>query len=882
MSVPILATKLFIPPHRPGNVPRPRLIERLQGSPADCRKMTLLSAGAGFGKTTLVSEWMAGCGQPVAWYSLDDADGDPSRFLTYLISALQTIQAGIGKGLLAGLQSAQPPQPEAVLVSLLNEISALSRSFFLVLDDYHSVESKAVDQILAFLVDHQPPQMHLVMITRQDPSLPLARMRARGQCVELRASDLRFTPLEAADFLNRVMGLGLSSEQINALETRTEGWIAGLQLAAISMQGLPDADGFIQSFTGSHRFVLDYMLEEVLQRQSPEIQKFLLQTSILDRLCGALCDAVCGNPPGSGEATLQAVERANLFIIPLDNERHWYRFHHLFCDLLRKRLGQTLSIEAIARLHGQASQWFEQNGLMLEAFRHAVTAQEVERAERLMEDKRMPVYSPGVAAEIIAWLQSLPDALKNATPALWWKQASLLLLSGQTDRVEAILLSTEAAIAAANQPGGELDEATRNLIGKIAVARATLAQTQAQIDVTLMQARRALEYLHPNNLPYRSTATRMVGFAHYWQGELEEAHRAYEEALSLARMAGDTPSAVLASIRLGQFQVDQNQIYLALDTFTHALNLLGEDLNSNAVVAYLGLSQIYYQWNDLETAEQFAEQSLKLARQYDQIVDRVIMSELHLGLVKLARKDFSAASECIDEAERISLQKGYLSRQANINYFRILISLQQGDISTADQIATQNDLPLMKARVLIAKGDPTAALVVLDPLRRQAEEKGVTGRILDVMIQQSAAHYLRGEKELAFELLSGMLAQGESQGLIRFFVDMGPVMAEMLSEAAARGLRPDYVKKVLSAFQAEAPERRPIGLQASQNLVEPLTPRELEILGLIAQGLSNAEICKRLFLALDTVKGHNRRIFEKLQVNRRTEAIARARALSLL
>ena len=413
MSIAILATKLYIPPARPNAVFRPRLIERLNEGVSSGRKLTLISAPAGFGKTTVISEWICSCGKPVAWLSLDEGDSDPSRFLTYFVASLQTIAANIGKGVLAILQSPQQPPIESILITLLNEITNIPNHFILVLDDYHRIDSKPVDEALTFLLEHLPPQMHLVIATREDPRLPLARYRTRGQLSELRAADLRFTPAEATDFLNQVMGLNLSAEDIAALETRTEGWIAGLQLAALSMQGRSDSASFIQAFTGSHRFVLDYLVEEVLQQQPKSIQTFLLRTSILDSLCGPLCDAVLLDPTASGQETLEYLERANLFIVPLDNERRWYRYHHLFAELLRQRLQQSASSAneegGVAELHIRASVWYENNDLMLEAFRHAVAADDIERAERLMESKRMPLHLPGTATEILNWLESLPN-----------------------------------------------------------------------------------------------------------------------------------------------------------------------------------------------------------------------------------------------------------------------------------------------------------------------------------------------------------------------------------------------------------------------------------------------------------------------------------------
>jgi len=441
MSTTILATKLYIPPARLKVILRPNLIERLNEG-LHC-KLTLISAPAGFGKTTLVSEWVAGCKRPVAWLSLDEGDNDPTCFLTYLVAALQTISANIGAGALAALQSPQPTSTESILTTLLNEITAISHNFILVLDDYHVIDAKPVNQALTFLLEHLPPQLHLVIASREDPNLPLARLRARGQLTELRAADLRFTPSEAAEFLNQVMGLNLSADDIAALETRTEGWITGLQLAALSMQGHKDATNFIKSFTGSHHFVLDYLVEEVLQQQSESVQTFLLHTSILDRLCGPLCDAILLDPAVSGQETLEYLERANLFIVPLDNERRWYRYHHLFGDLLRKRLGQSLTPKGIAELHIHASEWYEDHGLEIEAFQHAAAANDVERAARLVEEKGMPLHYRDVEGPVLHWLASLPKTVLDTRPSLWVRYARLSMVTGQTTGVEEKLQAAE-------------------------------------------------------------------------------------------------------------------------------------------------------------------------------------------------------------------------------------------------------------------------------------------------------------------------------------------------------------------------------------------------------------------------------------------------------
>lgn len=885
MTVALLKTKLYIPYLRPSLVSRPRLIEKLNQGLQTGSKLTLISASAGFGKTTLLSEWITSCGKPVAWVSLDKGDNDAVRFISYLIAALQTIREGIGEGLLAAIQSPQPLQVGTILAILLNEISAIPDQFLLILDDYHALDSPSVDQALSFIIERQPPHMHLVLATREDPFLPLARLRARGQLLEVRDADLRFTLAEAAEFLNRIMGLNLSEGEIAALDARTEGWIAGLQLAALSMQGDKDAAAFIQSFTGSNRFVLDYLIEEVLQQQTESVQAFLMSTSILERMCGPLCDAILRTPSGSGEATLLSIERANLFIVPLDNDRCWYRYQHLLEDLLRKRLGQSLTPEKIAELHIRASEWHENNNLILSSFRHAASANDVERAIRLMESKQMPIHVRGTATTILAWLESLPITARNTRPVLWWKQAALMLEIGQTNGVEEKLQAAETALNDAS------DGTNQDLIGKIALTRATLAQMLIQVDTIFEQARRALEYLPSNNLSHRSSATCALGYAYYWQGNWDEANRAYAEALSLSQTAEDTPNSILALIRLGQLQKDQNQLHLAAENYQRALHLFDNYSNPNAILAYLGLTETFYKWNDLDAAEQYALQGLKLAQQYDQVYDRIIMSKLHLALIKLARGDISHAAELVSQAEQTARQNNYPPRQPNIAYFKTWIYLKQGDLDAVAALASQTDMPLMQARMLIRQADPSTALELLEPIRQEAITQGMTARLIDVMAVQSVALYAHDEKEKAVDLLAKLLALTEPEGCIRPFLEEGEPMRllivdyRLLIEKNSRDrdhFQRGFVDTILAAFdQRGGMPQSKISNQKFET-IDPLSPRELEVLRLIAEGLSNQEICQRLFLALDTVKGHNRRIFDKLQVQRRTEAIGRARELDLL
>ncbi len=799
---------------------------------------------------------------------------------------MQTIAANIGEGVLNALQSPQPPLTESILTSLLNEIATIPDKFILVLDDYHVIDAKPIDHAIIFLVEHLPPQMHLVIATREDPSLPLARLRVRGQLTELRATDLRFNPSEATGFLNQVMDLNLSAEDIAALETRTEGWVAGLQLAAISMQGHQDTASFIKSFTGSHHFVLDYLIEEVLQQQSESVQTFLLVTSILDRMCGTLCDAVLGSPSASGQETLEYLEHANLFIVPLDNERRWYRYHHLFAELLQQRLHQSASsgIEeaGLVEYHIRASQWYEDHRLEIEAFQHAAAANDIERAERIIEGKGIPLHLRGAVAAILNWLASLPKTVLEARPSLGVRYASLLLVTGQTTGVEEKLQAAEASLAAALQ-GAEPDDKTCDLIGQIAAARATLALTRYQPEAMITQARRALEYLYPDNLLSRIRAIWTLGFAYQVQGDRAAARQAFTEAIAISQASGNIRFNIVATISLGVIQEFENHLYQAAETFRSGLKLAGDHPQPFENEGHLGLARIFYEWNDLEAAEQHGQQSLQLARQFDRVIDRFVICEVFLARLKLAQGDVVGAAAMLAEAEQSVRQHNFVHRIPEVAAQQVIVLLHQGNLAAAAQLAHAHELPISQARVYLAQGNPSAAVEVLEPLRRQMEAKDWQDERLKVMVLQAVALQAHGEKEKAVQLLGEALALAEPGGFIRIFVDEGIPMTELLSKAAAQGIVPDYTAKLLAVFKAEAQKSSNKSiLPIAQPLLEPLTQRELEVLHLIALGLSNREIGERLFLALDTVKGHNRNIFDKLQVQSRTEAVARAHELGLL
>jgi LuxR family maltose regulon positive regulatory protein len=896
MSTTILATKLYVPPPRAKIVLRPRLIEQLNNGLH--RRLTLISASAGFGKTTLVSEWVAGCERPVAWLSLDEGDNDPTRFLTYLITALQTlalskvegILANIGEGVLGALKSPQPPPTESILTTLINEITAIPDNFILVLDDYHILDSKPVDNALAFLLEHLPPQMHLVITTREDPPLPLARLRARGQLTELRAADLRFTPAEAVEFLNQVMGLNLSAEDIAALETRTEGWIAGLQLAALSMQGHQDTTSFIKSFTGSHHFVLDYLVEEVLQQQSESIQTFLLRTSVLDRMCGPLCDAVLLDPSTSGQETLEHLERANLFIVPLDNERRWYRYHHLFADLLRQRLHQSFASftgateSSVNELHIRASQWYEDKSLEIEAFYHAAAANDVERAARLIEGKGMPLHYRGVVVPILNWLESLPTMVLDASPTLWVMYASLLMFNGQSTSIEQKLQAAEASMQNA-----EPDNRTQDLVGQIASMRAVLAIPSNQIETVITQSRRALEFLYPDNLPVRANTTWALGRAYELQGNRAAASQTYTEAISISQASGNIMFTLAATTSLGNIQEAENQLYLAAETYRSVLRLFGDQPQPFTCEAHLGLARIFYEWNDLDAAEKYSQQSIQLARQVEN-TGTVASCGVFLARLKLTQGDVVGATAILAEADQFVRQHNFVGLMLEVAAAQALTLLHQGNLAAAAHLAQTHKLPLSRVRVLLAQGDTSAALAVLETLRQQMEARGWQDEQLKAMVLQAVALHAHGEKDRALQLLEEALTLAEPGGFIRIFVDEGEPMRLLIldfrlwiEKHAREGHKPiEYVDKLLAAFAQIVPVQQSEVSNQKSTMVEPLSQRELDVLRLVAQGLSNREISQRLFLALSTVKGHTRIIFDKLQVQRRTEAVARARELGLL
>lgn len=863
----LLPTKLYMPPNRTDQVARPRLLAQLNGHPQT--RLLLISAPAGYGKTTLLTSWLQQqTGKTVCWLSLDGEDSNPQHFFGYLALAIRPLP-NVQNTVEQLLQTGQLVPAAALAKAFVQDITPVTTPFIVVLDDYHRLDAPAIDEAVALMLQYMPPQMRLVIATREDPSLPLARLRARHQLVELRAHDLRFSTSEAAQFLHGAMGLRLTAADIATLENRTEGWIAGLQLAALALQNQPNAGQFIASFGGSHRFVLDYLLEEVLQQQPEEVQTFLRQTAVLNRLCAPLCQALLDNATISSANMLAYLEQANLFLIPLDNERRWYRYHHLFADLLRQRLQQQ-GEAALNRLHLRASQWYEAHDLETEAFHHAAAARDIDRAERLIDAKGPSLQFRGGAVPILHWLQSLETAVFQARPTLWLTYASTLLAVSQLATVEEKVQAAENALQ-----GDPSDPKTREFIGRIASIRATVAVATHQVDTIITQAHRALEYLDPNNVAARTSVSWNLGYAYQLQGDRAAAGRAYAEAQTKAVAMGHKIIIMMSTLGIGGIQEGDNQLQQAAQTYHQLLQAVGEPPPLPMCEAYLGLARIHYEWNNLDAAQRYWEKNAPLARQFGNIIDRTVMSDLFAARLMLARGEVAEAAALVAQAAQTAQQQQFGQQTAELVALQVLLLLpQKGGGETAVSLAQNH--PLALARVHLAQGNAAAALHLLEPLHQQMEANGWHDKRLKVLVLQALAHEAQREAEAATHHLLTALAVVEPQGFVRTFVDEGEAMAALLTrvrhEAPLSDSRRRYIEKLLAAFPS----------RAAQPPLDPLSDREQEVLHLIAQGLSNEEIGARLFLALDTVKGHNRRIFDKLGVRRRTEAVARARELGLL
>jgi LuxR family maltose regulon positive regulatory protein len=899
----LVSTKLRPPEARPKLVSRSQLTARLDREGG--RKLTLVSAPAGFGKTTLLVEWLrerADGEGSVAWLSLDEGDNDPTRFLSYLVAALRSVEDQIGAGVLSALRSPEPPRIEAIAAALINEFAALPDELTLILDDYHVIDSESVHGVVSFLLEHLPPNVHLVISSRIHPPLPLSRLRARDQMMELDAADLSFTSEEAATFLNSVMRLDLSAEDVATLEERTEGWIAGLQLAALSMRDRKDIPGFIKAFSGSHRDVLDYLAEEVLRGQPERVQEFLLETSILDHLSGALCDALTGR--SDGQEMLEMLERDNLFVVPLDDERRWYRYHHLFRDFLRTRL-ERQSPERISELHCRAAAWYEQNGLTSEAVGHALVAEDHERAADLVEQVIGEMWSRGEVMTLLGWLEALPEEAKLRRPRLLLEHATALMVVGRLDEVEPLLREAEHATGGsrADSVGDQVDtdEAHRRyVLGYVTAIRAwrtvRLGDPQGAIEL----ARHALTLLPEHETRLRNIAAFSLAGAYQDAGDLAAASAVFAEISKRGLAAGHNYMALGAMGHQAELQIAQGRLREAEAILRRALQLAAERGGASVHATgevHVAMGQLSYEWNDLDSAAYRLKEGMELARRINRS-DILVDGYIALSRVQQARGEVEDALEAAREADRLAQRSGVGEEIVKAAVWKARLHLTMGDLATAafeQERATgvSGGVPpsvreterIGLARLLVARGEHDEALRLLYQLREAAEAADRTGNAIEILALEAITLQGHGEKVRAVSTLTQALALAEPEGYVRTFVDEGPEMAALLSEvleAQQRGrLHPPvpahYFRKLLAALEQDASHIAP-----GAKLPEPLSDRELEVLALVDAGRTNQEIANELFVAKSTVKTHIKNIHHKLDARSRTQALARARELDLI
>lgn len=889
-----MSTKLHIPSLRPGRVLRPRLLQRLNAGLSG--KVNLISAPAGFGKTTIVSEWIRQVGRPAAWLSLDEQDNDPLRFLSYLIRALQYICPDFGESALENLQTLQHKgvslEQSDFLDEFVSEIAEIQMAFILVLDDYHVITHSTVQHVLQFLLNHQPETMHWVIATRTDPPWPLGRLRARRELNEVRASDLRFTSQESAEFLNDRMGLALAAQDMAALEGRTEGWIAGLQLAALSLQGQVNRHQFIEDLAGSHRFIFDYLVEEALEKQPPDIQDFLLQTSLLQQMNAGLCDTLTGR--SDSQDVLLYLERSNLFLQPLDHDRYWYRYHHLFADLLRIKLGQTRSAQVPA-LHRTASLWFEKNKLIAEAIHHALLAGDFELVVRLIKGSAFSMMDTGELFTLLGWLDALPHNLILDEPWISVFYAWALAYTGQLNRAEEYLLQAETRLV--EMPGMDTRE---HLLGHIAAIRVLIARNSGKMDRAVELAQVALHYLPEQDYKTRCYVAQTQGNVLLAVGKLESAAQVFQSAIIASQRAQDIHRVIHALCDLSGLQWMLGQLRGADLSCREALRLVehnmkeGERQSPDSGYAYARLSRILLEWNQVEAAWQHVEQGVALSQRRGQ-ADILFFCLVTRAEIQNSIKDTPGALATFQKA-RLITSSGAAWHETLLDQFENETRLIQGDLASAERWlqkfgwkpgdaipADQANAFEFIARILVAKREYAAAIRLLDHLIAQEQSKGVLAFVLLLRLTLAVAWQKLGNTEQALNVLSLALAQAEPEGYIRTFTDRGAPIQDLLQKAAGRGMHPEYVRRLLDVF--EDPKARDVTLpsqSAAPQPVEPFSERELEVLRLLNTDLAAPEIADRLIISTHTVRSHIKSIYRKLNVHGRYEAVLQAKALHLL
>jgi ATP/maltotriose-dependent transcriptional regulator MalT len=906
---PLIRTKLRLPFTRPGLVPRPRLQEQIALGLSG--PLTLITSPAGSGKTTLAASCVASSGIPIAWLSLDKDDNRAGRFLNYLVAALQEADHTIGSEAARLLAASEQAPPEAVLTSLINDLDNADPDIALVLDDYQFINSQTVHEEVAFLLDHCPKTFHLVIATRSDPPLPLSRLRARGQTVELRAADLGFTEPEAAQFLNDVMGLRLDAGSVAALQQRTEGWIAGLQMAALSMRGHEDVPGFIAGFSGTNRYVLDYLLEEVLASQSREIQHFLLYTSILERLTAPLCDAVLENDEGfesRSASILEYLEKANLFLMPLDDERIWYRYHHLFADLLRTQLQKLLGARGVAQIHVRASDWHAQNGSILEAIDHASAASDDERVERFIEQNYMELVSSGEQSWLRSWTGKLSKELVYSRPWLCIYEAYSHSWFGELDEADQLLEEAEKRIRSESASGDAL-----SMLGLLAYVRSRVTAMRGDIRRAIELCLAAREQVPASNLALQLDTRITLGYEYFLAGDYANARPILNETIRSGITAGAVINTVAASCLMARLVAVQGLLNKSYDIYRVAAEAIpeesGQHLGSRALVE-VGMADVLCEWNDLDAALAHLKQGLILLPWWDK-ADDWALAYVTLARIHLAQANGSDAREAVEKASQLIQTRGVFSEARRaVEIAQVRLWLAQGDFQAAnrwaasqakrlgsdDRFGFENELAdITRARVLIAQKKLKEAIALLAHLENAARSAGRMGRVIVILLLKTLANRETGDSEHAILALTECLALAEPEGYARVFLDEGQPMqmlvVQWLAHARSGPLR-DYALRLLSHFEAEPhaaaggqdkalPTGDPSG-SSGPAPVEPLTRRELEVLHLMALGKTNHEIAQELIVAPGTVKAHTASIYRKLDVARRTEAVARARQLEIL
>jgi LuxR family maltose regulon positive regulatory protein len=910
----LLATKLYVPPRQTGFVSRPRLVEYLDEGLA--RPLILVCAPAGFGKTALLADWSRGSHRSPAWVSLDVEDNDAARFWRHVIAAVDHLRPGIAErvGALLG-----PPAPRSfnglvgVLINDLTAAPAEGDDMLLVLDDYHLIESRAVHESVTFLIEHLPPGLHLVLSSRADPPLPLARLRGRGQLAELRAAELRFTSEEAADLLREAVGteLPLPASALSALAERTEGWAVGLQLAAISLRGRPDVDAFIEAFSGSHRYVLDYLTEEVLDRQSEELRTFLLESSLLDRLSGELSDAVTGRT--DSQSMLERIERGNLFLVPMDEVRGWWRYHHLFADLLRARLQQDRPDRAV-ELRRNAAAWSEEHGLADDAVRYALAAGDAAWAARLIERHADGLFLRSEEATLQRWLAALPAELIASRPRLLLARAAFAILDGDLEAADGRLDDAERAFAdGGDEPFDPSVGGTASLLANvpatIALWRASLNQFRGDAERTMAFAQQALAEVAEGAAMQRAIARLSMGMAEWLGGQLDEAERTFALLIDGSLAAGQPTVAAWASYQLGQVQRAQGRLDAALGIYQRALEFTapsGRPALPAAGIGHIGLAEVEYQRDDLDAAERQVTEGIALCRQMTD-PKPLAMGLARLAWIRQAKRDPSGALEVMLEAAEVAPGAEVTDLLNPVPAGWARLQLVQGDVEAAARWTTERRLGandelsypqesayLVLARVLLAQDLPEDASELLDRLLTSAASQHRVGSLIEINILLALARSARGDEPSALDAVAEAVTLANDQDWLRVFVDEGAPMAALLGrlvakrgrDLAASGVSLGYLSRLGAAIRPEAtsPGDR---LAASRTpvipgLIEALSQRELEVLRLLAAGKANREIAAELFVTIDTVKKHITHIFEKIGTTNRTEAAARARELGLL